>query len=139
MKPSQQHKYEVWASNLLYLTSAISIVTDYVLKDGCFAPHKSLWQYLLLYGANLFLLFVYYKIRQGLKGAKTFFLVCYAFVVFHILSDGISPSTYDTELKAFSLAAQHTSQILACLFILLSLRSANNQPAIEATPQPTAR
>lgn len=128
MEPNQQHKYEVWASNLLYLTFTISLITDFVLEYGYFAPHKSMGQYLILYGVNPLLLFVYYKIRQGLKSAKTFFLVCYAFVIFHIFSDGVDASSYDTELKTFSLVAQHTSQILACLFMLLSLRPTTSQP-----------
>jgi len=130
MEPSKQHKYEVWASNLLYLTFVVSLVTDFILKCGYFAPHKSGSQLVMLYVITPFLLFVYYKIRQGVKGAKTLFLACYALVVFQIISDGLSPAAYDTELKAFSLAAQHTSQILACLFILLSLRTpASKQPA----------
>lgn len=122
MTSTQQHRCEAWASNLLYLTFLVSLVTDYVLGRGYFAPHKSQGQYLELYLATPLLLLVYYYIRQGLRGAKVFFLVTYAFVLFHLFSEGVSPSAYDTELEAFSLLTQHGLQIMACLLILLSLR-----------------
>jgi hypothetical protein len=121
MTATQQRSCEVWASNLLYLTFAVSVVADFLLGRGYFAPHKSTGQYLMLYGATPLLLYVYYKIRQGLKGAKTFFLTVYAFVLLQLLSGGLPPTSYDTPLEAANLLVQHGLQIGACLLMLLSL------------------
>ena len=74
MENTRKHTYEVWASNLLYLTFAVSVVANFMLHCGYFAAHKSTGQYLMLYGVSPLLLFAYYKIRQGIKGAKTLFL-----------------------------------------------------------------
>lgn len=122
MTATQQHRFEVWASNLLYLTFAVSVVADYLLGHGYFAPHKSTAQYLTLYAATPLLLWVYYKIRQGVKGAKTLFLTLYAFVLFHLMSDGLPPTSYDTPLEVASLLVQHGLQVCACLLLLVSLR-----------------
>ena len=121
MTTAQQHRYEVWASTLLYLTFLISVVADFLLSRGYFAPHKTIAQYLTLYAVTPFLLFVYYKIRQGIKGAKTLFLTLYAFVLFQFISDGLSPTAYDTPLEATNLLLQHGLQICACVLLLLSL------------------
>lgn len=52
----------------------MSVVANFMLHCGYFAAHKSTGQYLMLYGVSPLLLFAYYKIRQGIKGAKTLFL-----------------------------------------------------------------
>jgi hypothetical protein len=122
MTTTQQHRYEVWASELLYLTSTVSFFADFILDQGYFAAHKSVGQYILLFGANPLLLFVYYKIRQGAKGAKTLFLTLYAFVLLQLLRGGLSPTSYDTPLKLANLLVQHGLQLGACLLLLLSLR-----------------
>ena len=113
MTTAQQRRYEVWASDLLFLTFTVSFVADFVLRCGYFAPHKSTGQY--------FLLFVYYKIRQGVKAAKTLFLTLYAFVLLQLLSGGLSPTSYDTPLELGNLLVQHGLQVGACLLLLLSL------------------
>jgi hypothetical protein len=66
------------------------------------------------------LLVFYYYIHQGVRGAKTFFLVIYAFVLFHLPRDRISPRLYDKELEVFNLVMQHGLQLLACVLLLLS-------------------
>jgi hypothetical protein len=123
MTTTQQHRYEVWASELLYLTFTVSFIIDFILGCGYFAPHKSPGQYFLLFGVNPLLLFVYYKIRQGVKGAKTLFMTLYAFVLLQLLSGGLSPASYDTPLEAGNLLVQHGLQVGACLLLLLSLRT----------------
>jgi hypothetical protein len=119
MTTAQQHRYEVWASELLYLTFTVSFLADFVLGQGYFAAHKN---YLLLFGANPLLLFIYYKIRKGIKGAKTLFLTLYAFVLLQLLRGGLSPASYDTPLKLANLLVRHGLQLGACLLLLLSLR-----------------
>lgn len=134
MTTTQQHRYEVWASNMLYLTFAVSVVADFLLRRGYFAPHKSTGQYLMLYLASPFLLYVYYKIRQGVKGAKTLFLTLYAFVLFQLLNGGLSPASYDTPLEAINLLVQHGLQVGASLLLLLSLRTPA-EPVLKTTSQ----
>jgi hypothetical protein len=129
MTATQQRSCEVWASNLLYLTFGVSVVADFLLNRGYFAPHKTTGQYLMLYGANPLLLFVYYKIREGLKGAKTFFLTLYAFVLLQLLNGGQPPASYDTPLELASLLVQHGLQIGACLLMLFSLLVPTRTPA----------
>jgi hypothetical protein len=97
-----------------------------------FAPHKSPGQYLLLFGANPLLLFVYYKIRQGVKGAKTLILTLYAFVLLQLLSGGLAPTSYDTALETSNLLVQHGLQVGSCLLLLLSLRTPA-KPALKST------
>jgi hypothetical protein len=122
MTTNRQHCYEVWASSLLYLTFAVSLVSDFVLQCGYFAAQKSTGDYLTLYAATPFLLYVYYRIRQGTRGAKTLFLTLYAFVLYHLLSGGLPPTSYDAPLKLGSLVVQHALQVVACGFLMLSLR-----------------
>jgi len=93
------------------------------LKHGYFAPHKSTPQYITLYVVTPFLLYVYYQIRKGLRGAKTLFLALYALLLFQLLNDGISSSSYNTSLKLGSLVVQHMLQGVACALLLLSLRT----------------
>ncbi len=121
MTTTQQHSYEVWASTLLYSTFAVSLVTDFLLGCGYFAPHLSPWQMLML-GVTPLLLFVYYKIRQGNQGAKVFFLTLYGFVLLHILAGGVPAASYATPLAATSLLLQHGLQIGACALMLLSMQ-----------------
>jgi hypothetical protein len=123
MTTTQQHRYEVWASDLLFLTFTVSFIADFLLGCGYFALHKSTGQYFLLFGVNPFLLFVYYKIRQGVKGAKTLLLTLYAFVLLQLLSGGLPPTSYDTPLELGNLLVQHGLQVGACLLLLLSLRT----------------
>lgn len=128
MTATQQHRFEFWAAALLYLTFAVSVVTDFLLGRGYFAPHKSMGDYSTLYLATPLLLVVYYFIGKGLRGAKTLFLVLYAFVLFHLMSDGLPPASYDTPLELGSLLVQHGLQVAACLLLLLSLRGGANRP-----------
>lgn len=121
MNSTQQHKYEVWASAALYLTFSISLITDLTLRRGYFAAHKSTGEYFTLYAVNPFLLYVYYQIRKGSRGAKTLFLTLYAFVLYHLLSGELTPGQYDTPFKLGSLVAQHLVQVTACVLLLLSL------------------
>jgi hypothetical protein len=60
MTAAQQHRYEVWASRLLYFAFAVSLVGDIVFRDGYFAAHTTPRDYFLLYVANPFLLYLYY-------------------------------------------------------------------------------
>lgn len=123
MTTTQQRHFEVWASNLLYLTFGVSLVADYLLGHGYFAPGKRQGQYFELYLAMPVLLVVYYYIRQGVRGAKTLFLVLFAFVLFHLHEGGLPPSDYDTEWEVFSLVLQYGLQLMACALLLLSLRA----------------
>jgi hypothetical protein len=131
MTPAQQHRYEVWASELLYATFTVSFIADFILGCGYFAPHKSMAQYFMLFGANPLLLFIYYKIRQGVKGAKTLFLTLYAFVLLQLMSEGLSPTSYDTPLEAANLLVQHGLQVGACVLLLLSMHTPSDAPATE--------
>ena len=118
----QQHRCEVWASNLLFLTFAVSLVADYRLGCGYFAAHKSQAAYGMLYLGNPILLATYYYIRRGLRGAKTLFLTLYAFVLFNLMTGGLSPTSYDTPFELGNLLVQHGLQVAACLLLLASLR-----------------
>ena len=55
-----------------------------------------------------------YKIRQGVKGAKTLILTLYAFVLLHLLSGGLAPTSYNTSLEATNLLVQYGLQVGAC-------------------------
>ena len=114
---------------MLYLTFAVSVVADFLLSRGYFSLHKSTKDYVMLYAITPFLLWVYYQIRKGVRGAKTLFLVLYAFVLVQLMSDGLHPASYDTPLEITNLLVQHGLQIGACLLMLLSLQTPTDAPA----------
>jgi len=131
MTTTQQHRFEVWASMMLYLTFGVSVVADFLLARGYFAPSHSPKGYFMLYLANPFLLYVYYQIRKGVAGAKKLFLVLYAFVLLELLQGGLALASYDTPLEATNLLVQHGLQVAACLLLLLSMQTPSDAPATE--------
>jgi len=122
MTRTLQHRFELGAAALLYLTFAVSLVADWLLGQGYFAPHKSTSQYLMLYGAMPLLLVIYYCIGKGMRGAKTTFLTLYAFVLLDFMTGGLLPAHYDTRPKLVNLVVQHGLQVVASVLILVSLR-----------------
>ena len=60
--------------------------------------------------------------QRSARGAKTLFLTLYAFVLYHMLSGDLPPSSYDAPLKLGSLVVQHALQVAACGLLLLSLQ-----------------
>jgi hypothetical protein len=133
MATSPQHKYEVWASNALYLAFAVSLAFHFLLQSGYFAPHKSAADILWLYAANPFMLGVYYFIRQGIYGAKTLYLALYGLVILQLcaaiilsfVTDNLVVSDREIVLKLIGVLAEQTLKIGACVLILKSMRQAS--------------
>ncbi len=121
---AQQHRYEVWASTLLYLTFAISTLVGLFSALGYFPRHQSTASYLVMYTAAPPLLVVYYYIRKGARVAKILFLALYAFVLLQLLRSGLPPTSYAaTPPEVAHLLVQHVLQVGACALLLLSLRA----------------
>jgi hypothetical protein len=131
MTITQQHRFEVWASTMLYLTFSVSLVVDFLLACGYFASSHSPKGYFTLYVANPFLLYLYYQIRKGVSGAKKLFLVLYALVLLELLQGGLALASYDTPLEVANLLVQHGLQVGACLLLLLSMRTPGGASATE--------
>ncbi|MBO3270732.1 hypothetical protein [Hymenobacter defluvii] len=121
MEATQSRKYDIWASNALFLTFGLSVLMGFLRHTGYFASDLQTKDYLQLYLITPFLLLIYYYIRKGLRPAKTLFLVLYGLVLINIISYGTQASWFDTGLKTFDFLSQHFLQTLAGLLILLSL------------------
>jgi len=122
MTAAQQHRYEVWASSMLYFAFAVSLVGDIVFRGGYFAAHATPRDYFLLYVANPFLLCLYYQIWKGMASAKKIFLFLYVLVLLELAHGELASSSYDTPPEVASLVVQHGLQLGACLLVLLSLQ-----------------
>ncbi|OGX91268.1 hypothetical protein [Hymenobacter coccineus] len=122
---AQQHRYEVWASNLLFLTFAISTAVGLLVALGYLPRHRGPAQYgyLSMYTAAPPLLVVYYYIRRGARVAKILFLLLYAFVLLQIISGWRPLTSYATPAGIVHLLAQQGLQIGACVLLFLSFRT----------------
>lgn len=141
MVTSQQHKYDIWASNLLFLAFGLSVGMGYLRHRGYFANDLQPKDYITLYLINPILLACYYYIRKGLRPVKTLFLTLYGLVLIQIIRTG-SPVFSDASLKTFDFVSQHFLQLGASLLMLLSLWSSKhsgNQPSRTASGATTSR
>lgn len=126
MTITKQYRYEAWAATLLYLTFIISVVADYILSRGYFAPHKSTKEYVMLYAIMPSLLWIYKQIHKGIRWAKILFLFLYVFVLVYLIKSGLVSISHGKPLEFANLIIQHWAQIMACLLLLLSLQKPTN-------------
>lgn len=124
MEATQPTKYDIWASNALFLAFGLSIVTNFFLKRGYFGSDLHTKDYVTLYLIAPFLLFVYYKIRKGLRGAKIFFLTIYGVLLFELLTKGTGAVMASSPLYKFDFISQHVLQATASILIIISLLQA---------------
>lgn len=140
MEPTQQHKYELWASNLLFVMTTIDIlflIVDYSTKLGMFDANRQGNPSLLLFSCIFTYVLMFalgYKVRKGRTWAKILLLV--------VVGGGIFMSIADTHNLAATLNTVSTRAhaVLSWLFVspilvllLLSFKkrpTAANEPGI---------
>lgn len=122
---TQQHRYEIWASNLLFLTCAISTAVGLLTARGYLPRHRGPAQYgyLSMYTTAPPLLVVYYYVRRGASVAKILFLLLYAFILLQIISGWRPLIAYATPAGIVHLLVQQGLQIGACVLLFLSFRT----------------
>ena len=122
---SSQYRYDKQASYLLFFAFGSSVVFNYFLKEGYFASGNNQKGYIILWVCTPLVLFIYYYIGKGHKGAKTTFLTLYGLVVITSLANyqGAIASQLTTSLKAINYVSQNVLQLLACVLMIIGFMS----------------
>ena len=132
MRTVQQRKYDILASNALFLQSAFSIVGNIMMgafttKDGSwgYAPFTKA-QFMLFYPSSILLVLGYtYCIRRGYLWAKLLEIGLFLFWVFRIASNVRAMSILN--IHSFWQGVTATSQLVlntaAAVFIVISLKT----------------
>ena len=132
MRTAQQRKYDIFASNALFLQSAFSIVGNimvgaFTTKDGSwgYAPFTKA-QFMFFYPLSILLVLGYtYCIRRGYLWAKLLEIGLFLFWVFRITSNVRAMSILN--IHSFWEGVTATSQLVlstvAAIFIVISLKN----------------
>lgn len=118
---TQQHKYDIWASNLLFLGFGISLPMNLLLHKGYFASGLQTKDYIILYLISPVVLIIYYFIRKGVRAVKILFLALYGVTLVQFLPNNSSSIPTGATLKTVDFFSQHILQLGGSLLILLSL------------------
>ena len=121
METRQQHKYDIWASNLLFLGFGLSLLMGFLRHTGYFASDLQTKDYITLYLITPLLLVMYYYIRKGVRAVKILFLTLYGVTLVQFLPSNSGSIPTDATLKTFDFFSQHILQLGAGVLILLSL------------------
>lgn len=126
MVTTQKSKYDVWASNLLFLAFALSLLMGFLRHTSYFADELSTKDYIILYLIQPLVLVLYYYIRQGSRPAKTLFLALAGVTILQSLANGFNISFSSDPLWAFDLLSQFLLSLGAGVLVILSLWFSNN-------------
>ncbi|MDU0372103.1 hypothetical protein ACFPAF_17000 [Hymenobacter endophyticus] len=123
MTTIQKHRYDIWASNLLFLAFGLSVLMGYLRQRDYFAPDLNTQDYIMHYLIAPVLLVVYYYIRKGIREVKTLFLALYGATLLNILTSSYSFISSEDPLKTFDFLSQQLLYLAASVLLLLSLWS----------------
>jgi hypothetical protein len=132
MVTHQQHKYDIWASNLLFLGFGLSLPMNYLLHKGYFASGLQTKDYIILYLISPLILVMYYYIRKGVRAVKILFLTLYGVTLMEFLPSNSGSIPTDATLKTFDFFSQHILQLGAGVLILLSFWAPQLSPTKQA-------
>ncbi|RPD43754.1 hypothetical protein DNI29_23120 [Hymenobacter sediminis] len=120
MATSQKNIYDVWASVLLFVAFALSLLMNFLRHTGYFAPNLGTQEYIILYLCMPVALVIYYFIGKGKREAKTLFLALYAVTLWEIVTSG-KDFLGQNNLATFDFLSQQVLHLGACLLVLYTL------------------
>ncbi|MCA8830503.1 hypothetical protein [Hymenobacter pini] len=123
MATVQKHRFDVWASNLLFLAFGLSVLMNYLRHTGYFAPTLQTKDYIMLYLISPVLLVAYYYIRKGFREAKTLVLALCGVTLLNTLTSSHNFISSEDPLKTFDFLSQPLLYLAASILLLLSLWS----------------
>ncbi len=130
MTLAQKHRYEVLASNLIYLGTLVFTTINFFVKQGFWGPHTSRTGLALIIVISLFILWVAYLIRKGRKWAKLVYILITIIGILPLLLDFkrfASISLTSTSVTV-NFIAQEVLYVGISTFLLLSLRKPTPEP-----------
>lgn len=129
MAASQQHRYDVIATNLLFAGFLLGIAVDLYTKTGLFNFQSKIVsrQFFLtaVFISLLLTLAHYYYIRQGYRWAKILFFIFFGMgLLFNIVDfKGVAAKQFVSPIKEVSFAMQWLLQLAAFSLLVIGYRN----------------
>lgn len=117
-----QHRYNVLASNLLFVMFFLSIPINFFTKQGYFTPSMHSGIFVVYCMVTALILVLFYVIRRGKSWAKILYIILFIWP----LADNIwhfkrnAPELFATPLHTLNFALQNGLQLIAVVLLVLS-------------------
>ena len=132
MTLAQQHRYEILASNIIFITTVGAAIINYFVRGiGDTSVSQATTALLGLF--SLFLLFLAYFIRIGRRWAKFTYLAVTVLVFLPLVLDyhRLAATTFTSTAAIVAYAVQQLCYVVVTVLLILSLRRPTLHPAQE--------